>query len=168
MGQLKSPSKTCKILVCEDGWTSFLIGDDIRCLKTVGLIQLNDASSHCQSLYASQILPRSRQESDDFVSALLSLDLTSQNGKKLVSVDIHKSKEGKWYDSAGKLVTFFNWLPHQPENLGGNKTYAGFPIDGGNETSKWSDYKGTDELNVVCTKTAGHGKNNVLLYRDSL
>ena len=169
--------KTCttrKISVCEDGWTSFSIGDKISCLKNVGLVHLNDAASHCQSLNADQILPRSRQESDDLVLALRSLDLASEDGKTLVSIGIYKSKEGEWYDSADQLISYFDWLPGEPDNrwnstkkeFGGNQNYAGFLVDGVNDTSKWADYNRTDELNVVCAKTVGHGKNNSLLSID--
>ena len=135
-----------------------MIGDEISCLKNIGHIQLNDASSHCQSLNASQILPKSRQESDDLVSASLSLDLDSQNGKMLISIDIYKTKDGKWLDSTGKPISYFNWLPDEPDDLGGNKNYAGFWIGELNETARWADYSSTDQLNVVCTKSAGQGK----------
>ena len=139
-----------------------MIGNEICCLKNVGLIKLITATTHCQSLNSSQILPRSRQESDDLVSALLSLDLASENGKTLVSIGTYRTKEG-WRDSAGQLISYFNWLPNEPENLGKKQIYAGFRIDGGNETAKWKGYSRTDKLNVVCTKTAGYGKNNSLL-----
>ena len=124
-------------------------------------MELNNATSHCQSLNASQILPRNRKESDDLASALLSLDLSLEDGKILVSIGIHKTKEGEWLDSAGQLSTgyHFNWLPNKPDNLGGNQSYAGFRVDGINTTARWDTYNGTDELNVVCTKTAGHGKD---------
>ena len=96
------------------------------------------------------------------VSALLSLSLDLENGQILVSIGIYKTKEGEWHDSAGQPISYFNWLPGQPEDLSGNKTYAGFRIDGVHEKSGWADYKGTYKLNVVCTKTTGHGKNNSL------
>ena len=122
-------------------------------------MKLNDTMSHCQSLNSSQILPKSKQESDDLISALLSQDLDSENGNILVSIDIYKTKEGKWYDSTGQLLSYFNWLPDEPDDQDGLRDYAGFLIDGVNGTTGWADYSGSDELNVVCTKTAGHGKN---------
>ena len=133
-----------------------MIGDEISCLKNVGPIQLNDATTHCQSLNADQVLPRSRQETDDLVSALLSLDL----GNIPISIGIYKTNKGDWYDSAGQLISYFNWLPNEPDNFGGNQTYAGFRIDI-NGSSRWADYSSTDELNVVCTKKAGHGKTDL-------
>ena len=131
-----------------------MIGDETSCLKNVGLIQLNDATSHCQSVNANQILPRSRQESDDLVSALLSLDLAQEYG---VSIGIYRTTEG-WRDSAGQLISYFNWLLDEPGNLDENRNYAGFRVDGVNESAGWADYSNNDELNVVCAKKAGHGK----------
>ena len=139
-----------------------MIGDEISCLKNFGHTQLNDAMSHCQSLNSSQILPKSKQESDDLVSALLSLNLDSEKGNILVSIDIYKTREGLWYDSEGQFISYFNWLPDEPDDLGGNKNYAGFRIGGVNETAKWVGFSSTDTLNVICTKRAGQGKSNKL------
>ena len=122
-------------------------------------MKLIDATAHCKSLNANQILPRSRQESDDLVAALLSLDLDSEDGKTLVSIGIYKSKEGEWFDSEDQLISYFNWLPGQPDDLSGSKNYAGFRIDGINETVRWDEYNGNDELNIICTKTVSYGKN---------
>ena len=130
-------------------------------------MQMIEATSRCQSLNASQILPKSRHESDDLASALLSLDLDSVNGKMLVSIDIHKTNEGFWYDSTGQLISYFNWAPDEPDDLGGNNNYAGFRIGGVNETARWADYRSTDQLNVVCTKIAGQGKNRILVTNRS-
>ena len=77
----------------------------------------------------------------------------------LVSIGIHKTKEG-WYDSTGQLISFFYWLPNEPDGLDENQKYAGFRIDGVNGTARWEDFNGNDELNVVCTKTTNNGKNN--------
>ena len=135
-----------------------MIGNEISCLKNVGLIQLSNATSHCQSLNASQILPRNRQESDDLVSALLSMNLSSDSGKTFVSIGIHKTK-GIWNDIEGQPISYSNWLPGEPDWPSENLNYAGFRIDEGNETARWADYSGSDKLNVVCTKIAGQGKN---------
>ena len=135
-----------------------MVGNEISCLKNVGLIQLSNATSHCQSLNASQILPRNGQETDDLVSALLSLNLDSENADMLISIDIYKTKEGEWHDSAGQPISYFNWLPGQLDNLSANLIYAGFWINGINESVGWAKFSGTNELNVVCTKRAGHGK----------
>ena len=135
-----------------------MIGDEISCLKNVGLIQLSNATSHCQSLNASQILPRNRQESDDLVSALLSMNLSSDSGKTFVSIGIHKTK-GIWNDIVGQPISYSDWLPGGPGFLSENLNYAGFRIDEGNESARWTDYSGSDKLNVVCTKIAGQGKN---------
>ena len=135
-----------------------MIGNEISCLKNVGLIQLSNATSHCQSLNASQILPRNRQESDDLVSALLSMNLSSDSGKTFVSIGIHKTK-GIWNDTVGQPISYSNWLPGEPDWLSENLNYAGFRIDEGNESARWADYSGSDKLNVVCTKIAGQGKN---------
>ena len=139
-----------------------MIGDEINCIKNIGRVQLNDAISHCKSLNANQILPRSKQEADDLVSALLSLDLApSENGEILVTIGMVKTKEGLWYDSAGQLISYFNWLPNEPDDINGTQNYAGFSINGVNETARWADYSGTDVLNVVCTNKAAQGKNNI-------
>ena len=135
-----------------------MIGDEISCLKNFGLIQLSSATSQCQSFNASQILPRSRKESSDLIPALLSLDLTSENGNVLVSIGIYKTKEGKWYDSTGQLTSYFNWLSDEPNDLSGKQSYAGLQINKVNESFGWAKHSGTNELNVVCTKRAGHGK----------
>ena len=82
-----------------------MVGNEISCLKNVGFIQLSNATSHCQSLNASQILPRNRQESDDLVSALLSMNLFSDSGKTLVSIGIHKIK-GIWYDIVDQPISY--------------------------------------------------------------
>ena len=139
-----------------------MIGHEIHCFKNVGLKQLKEATSYCQLLDARQILPRSRQESDDLLRALLSMNLSSEGGKTLVSLGIHNSTEG-WYDSAGQLVSYFNWLPDEPDDLSGRKNYAGLEIDESNDSAGWADYSSTNELNVVCTKTTGKGKNFILL-----
>ena len=137
-----------------------MIGDEINCLKNVGRVKLSDATSHCQSLNASQILPRSKQENDDLVSALLSLDLVpSENDEILVSIGMYKKNEGKWYDSADQLIFYFNWLPDEPDDIGSTQNYAGYSIIRVNETAGWVDYSGSNVLNVVCTNTAGQGKN---------
>ena len=121
-------------------------------------MHLNKATSYCQSLNASQILPRSRQESDDLFSALLSMNLSSDSGKTFVSIGIHKTK-GIWNDIVGQPISYSNWLPGEPDWLSENLNYAGFRIDEGNESARWADYSGSDKLNVVCTKIAGQGKN---------
>ena len=134
-----------------------MVGDEISCLKNVGLIQLSNATSHCQSLNASQILPRNRQESDDLVSALLSMNLSSDSGKTFVSIGIHKTK-GIWNDIVGQPISYSNWLPDQLDSIYENLKYAGFRINATNESVGWAKLNGTNELNVVCTKRAGHGK----------
>ena len=157
--------KTCqtnKISVCDIGWSSFLIGDEISCLKNVGLLKLDDTSSYCQSINASQVLPRSKQESDDLVQALLSLDLVSENGETLVSLGIYRTRIGEWFDSTGQLISYFNWLPYRPADLSGNSNCAALRINEVNGISGWDEFSGTDKLNAVCTKTAGYGKNNSL------
>ena len=134
-----------------------MVGNEISCLKNVGLIQLSNATSHCQSLNASQILPRNRQESDDLVSALLSMNLSSDSGKTFVSIGTHKTK-GIWNDIVGQPISYFNWLPDQLDSIYENLKYAGFRINATNESVGWAKFNGTNELNVVCTKRAGHGK----------
>ena len=121
-------------------------------------MKLNDATTHCESLNANQVLPRSRQESDDLTSALLSLNLDLEKADILVSIDIHKTKEGEWHDSAGQPISYFNWLPDQLDDLSENLNYAGFRINGINESVGWAKFSDTNKLNVVCTKKAGHGK----------
>ena len=135
-----------------------MVGNEISCLKNVGLIQLSNATSHCQSLNASQILPRNGQETDDLVSALISLNLDSEIADMLISIDIYKTKEGEWHDSAGQLISYYNWLPDQIDYLTENLNYAGLRINGVNKSVGWAKFSGTNELNVVCTKKAGHGK----------
>ena len=134
-----------------------MIGNEISCLKNVGLIQLSNATSHCQSLNASQILPRNRQESDDLVSALLSMNLSSDSGKTFVSIGIHKTK-GIWNDIVGQPISYSNWLPDQLDSIYENLKYAGFRINATNESVGWAKFNGTNELNVVCTKRVGQGK----------
>ena len=124
-----------------------MIADEIRCLKNVGLIQLNNATSYCQSLNADQTLPSTKKESDDLVSALLSLDLSSENDKTLVSNWLLNELE-----SAHR-----NYTGYETETVKGN--YAGFRIDTVNRNAEWADYSGSDELSIVCTKRVGHGKN---------
>ena len=136
-----------------------MIGDEISCLKNVGFTQLKDANSKCQSLNANQILPRSRQESDDLVPALLSLGLASEDGNMLVSIGIYMTNEG-WRNSTGQIISYFNWLPDEPDNIGGNPKHAGFHIYGVNGTAGWAGYTDADELNVVCTKRTAKGENN--------
>ena len=139
-----------------------MIGDEVSCLKNVGSKQLKEANSYCHLLNARQILPRSKQESDDLVPALLSMNLVSEGGKTVVSIDIYNSTEG-WYDSAGQLVSYFNWLQNEPDDLSGKQNYAGLLIDETNKSIGWADYSSTNELNVVCMKPTGNGKNNSLL-----
>ena len=142
-----------------------MIGNEVRCLKKVGIFQLNEASSKCQSLNASQIVPRNRQETDDLVSTLLSLDLDLDNGYTWVSIGIQNTtKEGGWRDFTGRLLSYFNWLPNEPDNLGGNQSYAGFQISGLNGIG-WADYSGMNKLNVICTRARGHsqGKEYIIV-----
>ena len=139
-----------------------MIGDEISCLKNVGSTQLKDANSKCQSLNANQILPRSRQESDDLVPALLSLGLASEDGNMLVSIGIYMTNE-EWRNSAGQLISYFNWLPDEPDNIGVNQDHAGFQIFGVNGTAGWASFSGAAELNVVCTKKAGQGESITLI-----
>ena len=135
-----------------------MIGDEINCLKNFGPIQLSDATTHCDSLNAKQVLPRSGQESDDLKLALLSLNLDSTKADILVSIGIYKTKEGEWHDSAGQPIAYFNWLLDQLEYFSDNLNYAGLRINRTNESAGWAKYNSTNELNVVCTKRAGHGK----------
>ena len=135
-----------------------MIGDELNCLKNFGPTQLNDATTHCKSLNADQILPRSRQKSDDLLSALLSLNLDSKNADILVSIDAYETKEGEWHDSLGQPISYFNWLPDQLDYLSVNLNYAGFRINGVNKTVGWAKFSGINELNVICTKIASHGK----------
>ena len=135
-----------------------MIGDNINCLKNFGSVQLSQATSYCQSLNASQILPRSKEESDDLVSTLLSLNLDSEKADILISIDIYKTNEGEWRDSAGQPISYFNWLPDQLDSIYENLKYAGFRINATNESVGWAKFNGTNELNVVCTKRVGQGK----------
>ena len=121
-------------------------------------MQLNDANAHCKSNNATQILPRSRQESDDLISALLLLNIDSENADILVSIDIYKTKEGEWHDSTGQPISYFNWLPDQPDYLSKNLNYAVFRINEVNENVGWAAHSSTKKLDVVCTKRTGHGK----------
>ena len=105
-----------------------MVGDEINCLKNFGPIQLKDATNHCKSFNANQVLPRSRQESDDLTSALLSLNLDSKNADILVSIGIHKTNEGEWHNFAGQPIPYFNWLPDQLDSINENLNYAGFQI----------------------------------------
>ena len=91
------------------------------------------------------------------VSALLSLDLASENGKTLVSIGIYTTDKGGWFDSAGQLISYFDWLPNEPDNLGGNQSYAGLRINKTSGTSGWADYSGSDKLNLVCMKPRSQG-----------
>ena len=93
------------------------------------------------------------------------MNLSSAGGKMLVSIGIHNSTEG-WHDSAGQLVSYFNWLPDEPDDLSGKQNYAGLLIDSTNDSAGWADFSSTDELTVICTKTAGQGKKNSLLLID--
>ena len=102
-------------------------------------------------------MPRSRQESDDLILALLSLDLVSENGKTLVSIGIYSTKEGGWYDSESQLISYFDWLPNEP-HLGGNQNHAGLRIDRASGTAGWAGHSGADELNVVCMKGERQGR----------
>ena len=86
------------------------------------------------------------------------MNLSSDSGKTFVSIGIHKTK-GIWNDTVGQRISYFNWLPGEPDFLSENLNYAGFRIDEGNESARWADYSGSDKLNVVCTKIAGQGKN---------
>ena len=91
---------------------------------------------------------------------MLSLDLASESENKLVSIGIQNTtKEGGWYDSEGQLVSYFDWLPNEPDNLGGKQNHAGMRIDRASGTAGWADYSGSEELNVVCTKRRSQGKN---------
>ena len=84
---------------------------------------------------------------------MLSLDLASESENKLVSIGIQNTtKEGGWRDFTGQLLSYFNWLPNEPDNLGGDQSYAGFRINGLNGIVGWADYSGVIKLNVVCTK----------------
>ena len=95
------------------------------------------------------------------VSALLSLDLApSESGEVLVSIGMYETNKGEWYDSSGQLVSYFNWLPDEPDGIGRTQNYAGFSINGVNETARWADYSASDVLNTVCTNRAVQGKNN--------
>ena len=76
----------------------------------------------------------------------------------LISLDIHKTKEGEWHDSAGQPISYFNWLPDQLDSINEYLNYAGVRINGTSESVGWAKFSGTNELNVVCTKRAGHGK----------
>ena len=157
--ELVKIGKTCNISVCEDEWTPFLIGDKISCFKTFGHMKLNEAITYCESFNAKQILPRSTQESDDLLSALLSLNLDSDSSSALVSIGIYKTKQGDWHDSSGQPISYFNWLSDEPDDLAGKRIYAGFRIDKAQRSARWADYSGIDELNVVCTKRPRQGQN---------
>ena len=135
-----------------------MIGNEINCLKKVGRFQLKEANTQCQSFNASQILSRSREESENLFSALLSLDLDSETGNTLVSIGIYKTQEEEWSEFTGQLISFFNWAPNEPDNYGGNENYAGLSVNEINRTIHWADYNGTVEINVVCTKRSGQGK----------
>ena len=138
-----------------------MIGEKIVCLKNVGLTQLNDANFTCQSLNASQILPRSKQEFDDLVPALLSLDLDSKDRNTVVSIGMYKANDGGWRTFANQSVTYFNWLPNEPD-LVGNQNYSGLWIERASGTAGWADHSGSDELNVVCMKGRSQGENKGL------
>ena len=72
---------------------------------------------------------------------------------------MYAALDKKWYDSEGKLISYFNWLPDEPDDIDGNQNYAGFKINGVNGTARWADYSSSHNLNIVCTKKSSHGKN---------
>ena len=125
-------------------------------------MKLNDATTHCESFNAKQILPRSTQDTDDLLSALLSLNLYSDIDNTLVSIGIYKTEEGDWHDSSGQPISYFNWLPDEPDDLAGKRIYAGLRIDKAQMSARWADYSSIDELNVVCTKRPRQGQNEIL------
>ena len=135
-----------------------MIGEKIVCLKNVGPVQLKDADSKCGSLNSHQVLPRTKQESDDLVPALLSLGLASKDENTLVSIGIHRTKDGGWHDYTDQLITYFNWLPNEPDLIG-DRNHTGLWIDRASGAAGWADYSGTEELNVVCMKCQNKGKN---------
>ena len=95
------------------------------------------------------------------VSALLSLDLASENGKTLVPVGIYTTKRGGWYDSASQLISYFDWLPNEP-NIVANLTNAALQIDKASGTAGWIGYNADEELkliHLVCIKGESQGKH---------
>ena len=90
---------------------------------------------------------------------MLSLDLASENGKTLVSLGIYTTKRGGWYDSAGQLISYFDWLPNEPD-IASNLTHAALRIDKASGTAGWAGYNAAvlKTVHLVCTKGESQGK----------
>ena len=57
-------------------------------------------------------------------------------------------KEGRWVDSAGNPLTFFNWRSDQPDNRE-NEHYIHYRATWGGQ---WNDQKGDFQDHIVCQK----------------
>lgn len=60
-----------------------------------------------------------------------------------------RDQEGRWVDSAGNPITYFNWRSDQPDNRGGKEHFLHYR---GTWGGLWNDQVGEFEDHFVCQK----------------
>lgn len=125
----------------EIGWTGYTIRGQVKCVKMIGLDQLQNAQSRCADLGASVPLPLNEDENADYMVAFR--ELGSDSYVALGANDV--ASEGDWQDNDGNAVAYTNWKSGQPNNYG-IQDYVSMRISDGT----WWDDGATEERSIIC------------------
>ena len=163
--QVQNASGPCQ--ACKNGYLSYTLGSEKQCLKYIGPVKIDLASSTCSKFGDKLPLPKNKNENDDLVKFFHSLGTKSIIGvpwhskKQAVScftIDLNDAKtEGKFVTSDGQKPTYTNWRSKNPDNhidtnglyngedyviVGTDKTYIG--------TGLWNDINEMYYIALIC------------------
>ena len=122
--QVQKVSGPCQ--ACKSGYLSYTLGSDKQCLKYIGPVKIDLASSTCSKTGDKLPLPKNKDENDDLVKFFHSLGTKSIMGVpwyskkqalKCFTIDLNDAKtEGKFVTSDGQKPTYTNWRSPNPDD----------------------------------------------------
>ena len=141
---------------CATGWTKFTIGGIKKCMKKMdSKTTVDNAASVCAEYGAKLPLPADSQEQADLV------EVQKQLGNLKIAIDAqYKVDASNWQDSAGNVLTYFDWSGSEPNYLSPGDYYEHHALID-HSSGKWSNGPPNTEVDVICEKintcgTAGH------------
>ena len=144
--------KTCD--TCPANYTSFEIGNVVKCLKYGQQGLLSSAVQICKIDGAKPPLPKTAEENKDLLSFFNSKRHIQQNDFAL-DLSYNKS-ESAFVTSTGKKAKFTNWYKGEPNDKNSGYAYVVIWYDG-----SWFDFDGTyDTAVTICELPCPKGVQN--------
>ena len=144
--------KTCD--TCPANYTSFEIGNVVKCLKYGQQGLLSSAVQICKIDGAKPPLPKTAEENKDLLSFFNSKRHVQQNN---FALDLSYNKwEGEFVTSTGEKVKFTNWFKGEPNDKNSAQAHVVMWDEG-----SWFDFNGTHDTAVtICELPCPTGLEN--------